>query len=253
MTKKGDSEIFTYNGFKDLINYIKDFAPITSFNKWNKKRGVILRHDVDLSLRAAYRLFAIERDLQITSTFCILTTCATYNIVSSENRKILKDISSNGFEIALHFDPQVYETTDIEILQNQAKKECEIIEYIIGEKVSTISLHNPSFLKDLPLFDGFLNAYDKKCFSNENYISDSMRSFKGKNPYEFVKKAKTQTIQMILHPEHFSEHYISYLDIFKNHIISEVNFLDKYFKKYNSKFREEIGSSSLREKLRFIG
>ena len=77
----------------------------------------------------------------------------------------------------------------------KVKLECKILEEITEESIVSISLHNPSISGEYPLFEGYFNAYSEELFSDDRYISDSMRvdptlhPFRGKDPYEFIKNA----------------------------------------------------------------
>jgi len=106
-----------------------------------------------------------------------------------------------GFEIGLHFDPTLY---DEETMRSAVDREIEILSFAVGSEVRSISLHNPSISGQYPLFDGYRNAYDPAIFDDDCYLSDSRMQFRGKDPYEFVKRAIEKPIQVLLHPMHFS-------------------------------------------------
>ncbi len=111
----------------------------------------------------------------------------------------------DGFEIGLHFDPTLYPKESVEGLKEKAIFEASIVEFVTGKKVKSISLHNPSIHGQYPMFGGFRNAYAPEYFQPENYMSDSRMSFRDKNPYEFIKKAATNKLQILLHPIHYSD------------------------------------------------
>jgi hypothetical protein len=104
----------------------------------------------------------------------------------------------------------------------------------------SISLHNPSIHGKFPLFNGYINAYDPKLFSNENYISDSMFLFRHKNPYEFIKNIEKGMIQILLHPMHYSENGGGYDEIFCNSFIEYMNGIHNYFKA-NTTYLTHVG------------
>ena len=116
-----------------------------------------------------------------------------------------------GFEIGLHFDPTVYGDADDERLQHYADREAEMLADVVGRRVESISLHFPSVHGRFPILAGYRNAYDPRIFSDDCYLSDSLMAFRGKDPFEFVARAKDRTIQILLHPMHFSESARTYL------------------------------------------
>ncbi|MCW7755423.1 hypothetical protein OOT00_15685 [Desulfobotulus sp. H1] len=237
--------IFRYDQFKNFIQYAKKSRHISPLGEWDGSNAIILRHDVDFDLELAYRLSLIEAELDVRSTFFVLTTCATYNVLSVLNRKILREMVAMGFEIGLHFDPTIYATADQVQLASFVDEEAKILSSVTGSKIKSISLHNPSIHGQYPFFEGYINAYDKHIFSDELYISDSCMNFRGKDPYEFIRNANMENpIQVVLHPLHFSENNLTYPEIFYEHIKRYSGVLDSIFR-VNSKFTEQMHGESM--------
>jgi peptidoglycan/xylan/chitin deacetylase (PgdA/CDA1 family) len=184
---------------------------------------------VDFDIKPAYDLAMIENEFNVSSTFFIMTTSFTYNPMHSCNRKMLKEMSDLGFEIGLHFDPWVYGDMNDEELFNKLNMEAEILSSITGKKVKSLSLHNPSMHGEYPLFKEYKNAYDPRIFSPEKYISDSIMVFRH-DIYEFLKKSKDSTIQVLLHPLHYSENEKIYPEIFCDFIHRFINDIDTQFR-----------------------
>lgn len=235
--------MFKYEELKAFLKYAKKIAKITPLINWNGEDGIILRHDVDLDISAAYRLSRIEKKLGIRSTFFIMTTCHIYNPLSKFNRKMLSEMSQDGFEIGLHFDPTIYRKIGLDKLQKKVEFEAQILENIIGKKVTSISLHTPSINGQYPIFDGYRNAYDKKIFSSECYLSDSRMIFQT-NPYEFVKRAKKQPIQILLHPMFYTKHGRNFIEILCKFIFDMTGHTDSIFR-VNSTYRQLIEGNRL--------
>ena len=236
--------IFKYAEFKNFICYTKGFGNIVPLCEWNTSNAIILRHDVDFDVEAAYRLALIEAEHDIRSTFFFLTTCHTYNLFSIPNRIKLCEIAKLGFEIGLHFDPTVYGNLSVQKLEVLADQESEMLSLITGVPIKSISLHNPSIHERYPLFKKYNNAYDKKFFSDVCYLSDSRMDFRGKNPYTFVKKIKEYPIQILLHPLHYSEDNLTYPDIIYEHIKSYTDVIHSRFL-LNSTYHTKMSSQDL--------
>lgn len=231
--------MFTYEDYKCFINHMKYISKITSLGEWDNSNAIILRHDVDLDLDCAYKLALIEFKEDITSTFFILTSSATYNPLSKSNREYIKKVSDMGFEIGLHFDPILYGDILCEEMIEKVNREASILTSITEKPIKSISLHNPSIHGKYPLFEGYKNAYDPNIFSNDYYMSDSQRNFRGKNPYDFVRKALNHPIQILLHPCHFAPNVITYGEIFFKHLYRYMDEIDTIYK-VNSSYRSVI-------------
>lgn len=217
---------FSYDELREFLTFIKTKAEVGAMRNVNKAKGdfIILRQDIDLDFYPSYEVMKIQRELGMTSTFFVLTSSPTYNPQASRIRKMLREMAESGFEIGLHFDPSIYGDANHEKLCEKVEFECEILEGIIGEPVASISLHNPSISGEYPQFEGYLNAYSKALFSDDRYISDSMRvdptlhPFRGKDPYAFVQNASSFPLQIVLHPEQFLESGGFYEDTINRYI-----------------------------------
>ncbi|PRR75109.1 hypothetical protein [Clostridium thermopalmarium] len=132
-------------------------------------------------------------------------------------------------------------------MQNKVEKECCIIENIIGTRVKTISLHNPSIHNQYPEFRGYKNAYSKEFFNTDLYISDYCKDFRGKNLREFMKKGRNNLIQVLFHPIHFSEKEESYMESFSRIIADNINRIDVYNSYSNKTYKKELNNNTLLE------
>jgi|SaaInlStandDraft_2_1057019.scaffolds.fasta_scaffold51562_2 hypothetical protein len=241
--------IFSHPKLIEFLRNIKENYTVTSLNNWNGENGIILRHDVDFDLNAAYELAKIEREIGVESTFYIMCSSQMYNPISQKNQDIIKKIDNEGFEIGLHFDPSIYEDVGIKSLEIEVKKEADILSSIIKKPIHSISIHNPSVHNQFPIFSNFKNAYDEKIFSDDTYISDSMMSFKT-DIFDFVKKAKNKTIQVLLHPLYYTKNGIELNEIINEFVDKYIEELDEYWKDnshYNSIMNEKLLEYILRK------
>ncbi|OPJ58355.1 hypothetical protein [Clostridium oryzae] len=237
---------FSYETYSKIIKEMKKINKIYNFKSADSsvKNGFLLRHDVDIDLDKAYKMCSIEKNIGITSTYFLLVTSDFYNVLSYENRKLVSNMFSDGFEIALHFDPMLYGDISLEQMQKQVEKECSIIEDIIGERVQTISLHNPSIHNRYLVFKTYKNAYAGEFFTPELYLSDSCKDFRGKDVFEFIKKGKSNLLQVLFHPIHFSENGENYIKSFSRLIEDKINNFDKYVR-INKTYKNEIKENTL--------
>src|SRR3989442_5762853 len=161
--------IFKYSELTKFLTHIKEKYHITTMGDWDGSKSIIIRQDVDFDLKAAYDLSLIEKKIGVSSTFYVMTSSFTYNPMSRENRKIIKEINDMGFEIGLHFDPSIYGQLEENDLQQKVDHESKILSSITKTEVRSLSIHNPSVHGRYPIFEKYLNAYDDKIFSNGRY------------------------------------------------------------------------------------
>ncbi len=240
--------IFKYSEYRRFLQELKSQASVKSFSQWEGENCFLLRHDVDLSLQLALDLAKIENEENVNATFFILTSCRTYNCLSNPSKILIRQIQDLGHEIGLHFDPSIYPDGNLE---KEMKFEAQVLERIIGEKITSISLHNPSVHNQWPEFEGYFNAYDKKIFGNDRYLSDSRMDFRGKNPFEFIKNVKDRPIQVLTHPMHYTENGDSYSTIIPNYIVEHIDSIEDYFRNEfkSQKYIDEV-KPSLKELIR---
>jgi len=202
---------FSFSELERFLRFCKRVAPVIPLRdfKKGKDRCIILKQDADLDLYPSFEFARIQKSLGVRSTFFVLTTSHTYNPQSAPLRRMLKEMSDDGFEIGLHFDPSVYGRASKAELERAVRDECAVLERITGCPIRSIALHNPSITGEYPIFKGYLNTHDKAFFSNERYISDSMRvdpmlhPYRGKDPYAFGRNSKKFPLLITLHPEQF--------------------------------------------------
>lgn len=236
--------IFSYDELKKFIKHMKKIGKIVSLDEWDGSNAIILRHDVDFDIEPAYRLSLVESECGIRSSFFIMVTCNSYNPLSLPNRKKIRKMVEMGFEIALHFDPTVYGDVDEEQLVKFVDREAEMLSFAAGVPIKSISLHNPSVHGQYPIFKNYNNAYDKKIFSDTNYLSDSRMVFIDKSPYEFIKLVQEHPVQVLLHPLHYSEKNCSYPEIILKHVKQHVDSIDGEFR-FNSTYVNQLKHGDL--------
>jgi hypothetical protein len=131
---------FTFSHYFDVLRRAKEnhtrIVPVGEFSRVKHKGNfILLRHDIDISLRHALRMALLEHRHHIRSTYFVLLHSEFYNALSAESVGIIREISSLGHEIGLHYD-----TNFSAVLSEEAN----ILSSITGQQVSTIARHNPS-------------------------------------------------------------------------------------------------------------
>ena len=164
-------KMFGLNSFVSTIEDLlkKDFT-FTNFIADLDRSSICLRHDIDFSVKEAYKIALIKKDMGIKANYFFMLSSNTYNPLSNENRYYIEKISNLGHEISLHFDPSIYDDVDGFFV-----KEKEFFENIFSVKIYIVSLHRPrKFLEDNNRkLKGCYHTYEDKFFKNMEYLSDS--------------------------------------------------------------------------------
>lgn len=176
-------------------------------------RTLLLRHDIDVDLRAAVQLAAIESERGITATYMVMTTSPLYRPESVENRGMLRTIAAAGHEIGLHFDfpdPAMRSSppplgSAVPLIQAAAAR----IEDLMGVGVRSVSFHRPlpGFLHG-PLFVADrINAYAGELMAW--YLSDSAGRWREGEPLPMIEQRRGRLLQLLIHPIWWGEQHRS--------------------------------------------
>lgn len=244
--------MFSYKELREFFAKLSATATVLPFDAAARQgmltsaNTVIMRHDIDVDIYAAMRVAEIESEFDIRSTFFFLTGCEMYNLASPAGRQALRSLVENGFEVGLHFDPLLYPEASGQGLSTAVEREAAWIADISGQAVRSISLHNPSVHKQFPRFDGFINAYDPAFFDPDFYMSDSCMGFRGKDPFKFVELVRERSLQILLHPFHYSEDGGGYPGLYRAYIDRLARRIDDAMQ-VNSTFVQQMGGRPLIE------
>jgi len=191
---------FTHAGYLRLLNFIRDLGrPAVSFRDIPAEGGyVILRHDIDFSLRCAVEMAYLDKEAGATSTFFVLLTAPYYNAMSQEGICALREIASLGHECGLHYD-----STGFEVLSSEQRlKRIDVLactlEDAIGAPIRAIAQHKPARAAIRQEFPSYVDAYSAQYSRDIAYISDSRRMFRVPDVCEFLRhNARSQAL---IHP-----------------------------------------------------
>ena len=212
----------------EYIEIIRKFAGrICGFKTVMPKSFVILRHDVEFSVHRAFEIAQIEADNDIASTFFFQVSSAAYNPFSIENKNKIEGILALGHSIGLHLYVSHIQEGDIDSLEKEAAAQIKLFETGLGIDCSVFSFHRPQKwlleLRQDKLF-GLINAYGKTFFEYSSdptkikYIADSQHMWKYGYPFDYLEEEK---IQILFHPDEWSEHGTSNDTAFFQELINE--------------------------------
>lgn len=201
---------FTYDAYTTFLETLREHGYQTAnYKNWQeKKRCVILRHDIDYDIDRAVRLASIERNGGVASTYFVCLTGNFYNIFSKKGNDGLKKIIAKGHAIGLHFDELQYSeiVEDMEAVKGKILEEADILGRAVGSRIDVVSMHRPSkkLLEadiDIP---GMINSYGKIYFQDFKYLSDSRRRWR--EPIdEIVESEKYERLHILTHAFWYQE------------------------------------------------
>lgn len=161
-----------------MHDFLKD-APKNNF--------IVLRHDIDLSLKHALMLAEAEGSLGVRSTYFTRVN-KFVDPFSAKNSEILKKIAGLGHEIGLHYDSDIIKMNDFKgyLLDKKNRLEKSANTKVYGASLHKIkSVDGKNEISKLNFIEEFLSdidmdydAYSEKFIREMKYISDSARQWK---------------------------------------------------------------------------
>lgn len=167
----------------------------------NSDKLLLIRHDIDVSLKYAMDMARLESENSVQSTYFVMLRSPAYNLFSRDAFKRLREIQEFGHEIGLHFDaahPYVVNKDLAECVQ----KEKDILSDLVQAEIGSLSFHQPSreVLENDIFLDGLINTYNNRQMLGWYYLSDSNRVWKEHDGFSVFEAEKYDQIQMLIHP-----------------------------------------------------
>ena len=211
MTMGWDSD-FSYSYFKKMLRVAKDRFELHTLSEApkiigkNGKPKLILRHDVDVSLKRALEMAKIEKDFAIRATYMVMANSRLYRLREKDSCVMLQEIINMGHEIAVHFSPPRKRTVTLETKIDSA---CKKVEKIIRLQVLSVSFHRPpqDYLFGKLMIGTRVNAYSKELM--EWYRSDSKGRWICGEPLPQLSTLKIPLLQLLIHPIWWGEKHAS--------------------------------------------
>ena len=209
---------FTFRHYFEVLNYAaKEYSigPVSDFSILRKKsKYIILRHDVDYSLDYALKMAKEEFNHGLRSTYFVLLHNPYYNILSENGISLIKQISSLGHEIGLHYDTTFLSLLDKKVVK-QIEMEAKILSDIADQEISSISQHNVTItpkIKD-SICSKFLDTRHSEIANETTYISDSVQNWRQGCMCRHI--GKIHKLHILTHPIWWGKYSKSRHDIMK--------------------------------------
>lgn len=195
---------FSLDGYRELLSAFKDAGyAFCRFEEIDRRLTegapfIVLRHDIEVSLRPALELARVEREYGVCATYFVLLRSPYYNTLSPSNREILMQIHQLGHPIALHVDLSAYRGDYTEALF-----EIEVLaKFYPYVDTQIVSIHCPGDLTKLPTnsFASVNNVYGPILRGEVAYISDSTGRWLYGYPLDSRAFHDRKPIQLLTHP-----------------------------------------------------
>jgi hypothetical protein len=206
---------FTHSHYRSILTIAKGNYEFISYDDIQKKvysRTLLCRHDVDISMNNALHLAKIESELNVKSTFFLLLHSEFYNLFEKSITNLVFEILSLGHNIGLHFDTSYYNIDSRHDLEYWLNCEKEMLQKIFKVDVNVFSFHNPN--AEILMFNewsyaGMVNTYANDIKKDFDYCSDSNGYWRYKRIYDVISKEKPKKLQILTHPEWWTEKVMS--------------------------------------------
>lgn len=173
---------FDLDHYRELIGAARAGGYRFAFFDHTPREGdLLLRHDVDLSLKATLELAEIEHELEAPTTYLLMTQSTFYNLSSPEGKRTLARLRELGHRVGLH---ALWPNADLD------------------ERFDpVIAWHNPDPANMSDPIEGVANVMEPRFFSPGTYRSDSNQRWRHGCPHEELAAGRFEWLQLLIHPE----------------------------------------------------
>lgn len=205
--------MFSYADYREIVRLIQASGKQADFHQVKQEPHrpfVLMRHDVEFSVERALRMAVLEAEENFFSAYFFQLTNNAYNLLSQQNRTMVREIYAMGHTVGLHF--RLNGTRDLNRIASRIQLEIDIMEESLEFDVTSFSFHRPTaevLRANIQLY-GMINTYEDCFFSFTEdmesappaikYLSDARHQWN----YGLQPDDKTimgnERIQILTHP-----------------------------------------------------
>jgi hypothetical protein len=204
---------YRFARFKEFLEVIKgDKYSILTFSDYDagiintEKVNVILRHDVDISLKRTIRMAEIQKELGVVATYFFRLHAEKYSF--EDAIPVIKQLVESGFKIGLHYETLSQAQGNREQAIQMFKDDVQRLREFVS--VSTVAAHGQKGYKNRDIWENIdqeaiqvRSAYDVK---HDLYLSDAggkrLSGYDDKYLFDRIYEAKPgQIVQVLIHPD----------------------------------------------------
>ncbi len=208
--------MFSYEDYRAIIQVIQQSGRQATYQEAKTRENFILmRHDVEFSVKRAYDLAKVENEMDFHSAYFFQWTNNSYNLLSKQNIEMIHEMYEEGHTIGLHF--ALNGLTDMDEIHNRIGLEVNALSSLLEFNIDTFSIHRPSkeVLKANITVPGVINTYDARYFTfaetiteetklQVKYLSDAKHQWTYGYPDEETINGN-EKIQILTHPYSWTE------------------------------------------------
>lgn len=209
---------FTYDFLRELLAIARDDHRVRLLADGVDAPGLVVRHDIDLSLERAVAVGRVEREVGVRATFLVMVDSPLYDLDDPSSRAALAELRELGHDVGLHMDlgPRG-EVAGLRLgdVTPEVSACRDRLEAVLGEPVRSISFHRPAdpLVAALhPVADvcGMVNAYAAPLM--RCYLADSAGSWRHGDPRPVLRRPPCETVQLLVHPFWWGEEHLGAAD-----------------------------------------
>jgi hypothetical protein len=254
LSLKKELQMFKFEAYVKLLKWLKQRYQIIPFCEVTSKIDsfLLLRHDIDASIKIALKMAKVERRLGVRSTYFVMFSNKLYNILERDNLEALRNLAELGHEIGLHYDVLAYEEYGPD-LRRTLETEIALLERLSDRKVCSIAPHNVSLMTGEDPFKNiaeYRNVYAPEF--HQNYVSDSCRAWYPRNLEELLN-FKYEKVQLLIHPFLWTEN-VCKLDDVMEMLFEDMEKENRNYRRWWLKLLEDAGRKRIKDgSKRYVG
>ncbi|UGS38702.1 polysaccharide deacetylase family protein [Capillimicrobium parvum] len=206
---------FSYAFLRELLEMAREREDVRLLAEGVDAPGLIVRHDIDLSLERAVAVGAVEQDAGVRATFLVMVDSPLYDLDEPGARAALARLREQGHDVGLHMDLGPRGERDGLVIEDVAPEveACrERLAAVLGDEVRAISFHRPAdplvaALAPVGEVCGMVNAYAAPLM--RCYLADSAGAWRHGDPRPVLRDPPCDTVQLLLHPFWWGEEHLS--------------------------------------------
>jgi hypothetical protein len=177
---------FSLGHYRELLEAAKSGGyRFAGFDRDPRPGDLIIRHDVDLSLRAAVQMAEVEAEAGAWSTWFLMTRSVFYNLASAEGEQAIARLRELGGRVAHH---AVWPHVDLDERFEPA-----------------VAWHNPDLHYLTEELDGAVNAMSAPWYDPARFRSDSNQhwTYRGREnrcPHPELERGELDWLHLLIHP-----------------------------------------------------
>jgi hypothetical protein len=206
---------FTYAFLRELLAIAGARGDVRLLAEGVDAPGLVVRHDIDLSLARAVAVGEVEAQAGVRATFLVMVDSPLYDLDDAGSRAALAQLRDQGHDVGLHMDlgPRG-ERPDLVIEDVLPEVDAcrERLGAVLGDEVRSISFHRPAdplvaALGPVAEVGGMVNAYAAPLM--RCYLADSAGAWRHGDPRPVLREPPCETVQLLIHPFWWGDEHLS--------------------------------------------